>query len=87
MSATLGLFWAPHSMTTPLRRPAHRPPKAQHATGVAHPVVQRPGVLPLLMSPGCTSLYSPAKSHQYSVCRARSTTTISRTVASSWRQR
>jgi hypothetical protein len=41
----------------------------------------------LLMSPGCTSFYSPAKSHQYSVCRARSTTTISRTVASSWRQR
>jgi hypothetical protein len=41
----------------------------------------------LLMSPGCTLFYSPAKSHQYSVCRARSTTTISRIVASSWRQR
>jgi hypothetical protein len=39
----------------------------------------------LLISPGCTSFYSPAKSHQYSVCRTRSMTTISRTVASSWR--
>ncbi|AQK65468.1 hypothetical protein ZEAMMB73_Zm00001d014185, partial [Zea mays] len=45
-SATLRLFWAPHSTTTPSRHPAHRPPEAQPATGVAHPVVQRPGVLP-----------------------------------------
>ncbi|ONM62318.1 hypothetical protein ZEAMMB73_Zm00001d000200, partial [Zea mays] len=43
-SATLGLFWAPHSTTTPSRRP----PEAQPATGVAHPVVQWPGVLPCL---------------------------------------
>jgi hypothetical protein len=31
-SATLGLFWAPHSTTTPSRRLAHRTPEAQHAT-------------------------------------------------------
>ncbi|ONL99732.1 NADH dehydrogenase [ubiquinone] 1 beta subcomplex subunit 8 mitochondrial [Zea mays] len=42
----LGLFWAPHSTTAPSRRLAHHPPEAQPATGVAHPVVQRPGVLP-----------------------------------------
>jgi hypothetical protein len=35
-----------------------------------------------LMSSGCTSFGSPAKSHRYSSCRARSMTTISRTVAS-----
>ncbi|ONM60127.1 hypothetical protein ZEAMMB73_Zm00001d022329 [Zea mays] len=29
---------------------------------------------------------TPTKSHRYSPCRARSTTTISRTMASSWRQ-
>ncbi|ONM04131.1 Cytochrome c1 1 heme protein mitochondrial [Zea mays] len=45
----------------------------------------------LLMNQRYTSFYNSAKSHQYSVCRAvcraRSTTTISRTVASSWRRR
>ncbi|PWZ41656.1 putative protein phosphatase 2C 48 [Zea mays] len=41
-SMTLGLFWTPHSTTTPSRRPAHRLPEAQPATGVAHPVMQRP---------------------------------------------
>uniref|UniRef100_A0A804RL07 Uncharacterized protein n=1 Tax=Zea mays TaxID=4577 RepID=A0A804RL07_MAIZE len=45
-SATLGLFWASHSTTTPSCRPARHPPKAQPATGVTHLVVQRPGVLP-----------------------------------------
>uniref|UniRef100_A0A804N0H0 Uncharacterized protein n=1 Tax=Zea mays TaxID=4577 RepID=A0A804N0H0_MAIZE len=45
-SMTLGLFWASHLTTTPSRGPAHRPPEAQPATGVAHLVVQRPGVLP-----------------------------------------
>jgi hypothetical protein len=40
-----------------------------------------------LMSPGCTSFGSPTKSHRYSSCRARSMTTISRIVASSWRRR
>jgi hypothetical protein len=40
-----------------------------------------------LMSLGCTSFGSPAKSHRYSPCRARSTTTISRTMASSWHHR
>ncbi|NP_001140924.1 uncharacterized protein LOC100273002 [Zea mays] len=45
-SATLRLFWAPHPTTTPSRRPIHRPPEAQPAIGVAHLVVQRPGVLP-----------------------------------------
>ncbi|AQK93770.1 hypothetical protein ZEAMMB73_Zm00001d010272 [Zea mays] len=33
-------------MTTPSRRPAHRPPEVQPATGVAHLVVQRSGVQP-----------------------------------------
>jgi hypothetical protein len=37
----------------------------------------------LLMNPRCTSSSSPAKSHRHSTCRARSTTTISWTVASS----
>ncbi|AQK42174.1 hypothetical protein ZEAMMB73_Zm00001d024844 [Zea mays] len=45
-SATLGLFWALHPTTAPSRRPAHRPPEAQTATGVAHPMEQRSGVLP-----------------------------------------
>jgi hypothetical protein len=40
-----------------------------------------------LMNPGCTSFGSPAKSHRYSPCHARSTTTISRIVASYRRQR
>jgi hypothetical protein len=31
-SATLGLFWAPHSTTTPSRRPAQRQPEAQPTT-------------------------------------------------------
>ncbi|AQK66743.1 hypothetical protein ZEAMMB73_Zm00001d014660 [Zea mays] len=40
-----------------------------------------------LMSTGCTSFGSPTKSYRYSPCRACPTTTISRTMASSWRQR
>jgi hypothetical protein len=40
-----------------------------------------------LMSPGCTSFGSPTKSHRYPQCRARSTTFISRIMASSRRRR
>ncbi|AQK91991.1 hypothetical protein ZEAMMB73_Zm00001d009491 [Zea mays] len=73
---TLGLFWAPHPTTTLSHRPAHHPPEAQPPTCTTS-----------LMSPGCTLFGSPAKSHRYMPCRARSTTTISRTMASSWHQR
>ncbi|ONM02220.1 hypothetical protein ZEAMMB73_Zm00001d031126 [Zea mays] len=45
-STTLGLFWTPHPTTMSSRRPAHRPPEAQPATGIAHSMVQQPGVLP-----------------------------------------
>ncbi|ONM33765.1 hypothetical protein ZEAMMB73_Zm00001d041825 [Zea mays] len=40
-----------------------------------------------LMSPKCTLFGSPTKSHRYSPCCARSTTTISTTMVSSWHQR
>ncbi|AQL02113.1 hypothetical protein ZEAMMB73_Zm00001d045353 [Zea mays] len=73
-STTLGLFWAPHPTTVPSSHPAHRPSEAQPAMCTT-----------LLMSPRCTSSGSPTKSHRYSPCRARSTTTISWTVASSRR--